>query len=110
MNSGCILSATEIQPSDGQNRFVGHYSCSLFGKVINLIGDSASIKTILPSSTCSAAAAESQLHLVEASTQFPSIPHWQVWTSVFIPAQKYFSLPFLSFHQEYLMPSNSNGA
>jgi hypothetical protein len=110
MNSGCILSATEIQPSDGQNQFIGHDSCSLFRKVINLIGKSASNKMVLPSSTCSAAAAESQLHLVEASTQFPSIPHWQVWTSVSVPAQKYFLSSFLSFHQEYAMSFNSNGA
>jgi hypothetical protein len=57
-------------------------------------------KVILPSSTSCTGAEESQLHLVEASTQFPSIPHWQVWTFVFMPAQKYFAMPFLSFHQE----------
>jgi hypothetical protein len=55
-------------------------------------------------------AAESQLHLVEGSTQFPSNPHWQRWTPVLPPAQNVLAFPFLSFHHAYVMVLSSSGA
>jgi hypothetical protein len=47
---------------------------------------------------------------VKGSTQFPSNPHWQRWTSVLPPAQKVLAFPFLSFHQAYVMVLSSSGA
>jgi hypothetical protein len=43
---------------------------------------------------------ELQLHTkLSPSWQLRSIPHWQVWALVLLPAQNFRDSPFLSFHQ-----------
>ena len=94
-----LLCATEIETCNRQDFLISIDPTFLYwiGEIRNHF---FLFKMNLPLSTSCSGAAESQLHFIKDSTQFPSMPHWQVWTSVSAPAQKYLAFPLMSFHQE----------